>query len=357
MALGIRRVSQTKDRAEMVDILNRNFGPIQERRFDWRHTLNTAGEAFSWFMYDQASKNTVAMATVFPRFMRVNGKLTRGGQVGEFAVDSKYRSLGPAVQLQRATFEPVDDGNVDFSYDCPPHGQGMSTFIRLGMAPNCEVFRYALLFRTDEYFASRLATGLWIKPLVAVGNLALRMRTAKPHPPDVEICEHIGAFGEEFTCLDENAGVAGAVRSSRIARVLNWRYVEDPMASLCSSKGEAGKYQVLVARRRGELKAFLVFFIQSDGIAELVDLFGVDIPTVGFALLDAAIAVCRREKVSALHGFCSGDSELKPLFEALGFRRRERNAHVVAYVKPGNSTFAQMNSHARWTFSQVEVML
>lgn len=341
----------------MIDILNRNFGSDQEPRFDWRHSLNPAGESWSWFMYDTSTLATVAMTTLFPRHMRVSGQKTRGGQVGEFAVDSNYRSLGPAVRLQRATFEPVNGGDLLFCYDCPPHDQGMSTFARIGMHANCEIHRYALPLRSDEYLTTRLGHGAWTKPVVAAANLILRTRGVKRPATDAEVLEHTGPFGDEFSHLDEVASLPGTIRASRNATDLNWRYLEDPMASLCLPNGTAGKYRTFVARRAGELKAFLTFYIQPDGIAVLVDLFGLDLPETGLPLIDAAVQVCRREHVSCFHGFCSDDSELKPLFMRTGFHRRERNARVVAYARQADATFLQPSAPIRWTFSQVEVML
>lgn len=341
----------------MIEILKRNFGPIQEPRFDWRHSDNPAGESWSWFMYDGSKNLTVAMATVFPRHMRVNGKRVRAGQVGEFAVDSGYRSLGPAVLLQRTTFEPVNSGDLAFCYDCPPHDEGMSTFVRLGMRPNCEVIRYARPLRSDEYFAKRIGDGAWTKPLIAGANLLLRAQRKKAKVSGLEISRHEGLFGDEFTHLDEIASVSDGVRSSRHAVDLNWRYVLDPMASLCLPNGATGKYRVLAARRRGELVAFIVFFIQSDGIASLVDLFGLELPQAGLALLEAAVDICRLEGVSSFHGFCSNDCELKPLLETLGFRPRERNSRVVAYTGAGPTALNGSGSEMRWAFGQVEVML
>lgn len=357
MKIGIRRACLKNDRQEMIEILKRNFGPIQEPRFDWRHSENPAGESWSWFMYDGHQDATVAMATVFPRHMRVNGKRVRAGQVGEFAVDSGYRSLGPAVLLQRTTFEPVVSGDLTFCYDCPPHDEGMSTFVRLGMRPSCEVIRYALPLRSDEYFAKRIGDSAWTRPLVAGTNLLLRARRKKGNGFGLEVSRHEGPFGDEFTRLDEAASVSDTVRSSRHATDLNWRYVHDPLASLCLPNGATGRYQVLVARRAGVLCAFSVFFIQSDGIASLVDLFGLELPEAGLTLLQAAVDICRAEGVSSFHGFCSSQCELKDLFETLGFRPRERNSRVVAYTGTGPAALNGAGSKMRWAFSQVEVML
>jgi len=137
--LAVRQLSLIDDREEMLAVLKHNFGPIQEERFDWRHTDNPAGPCWSWFAYDRNSKATVAMVTVFPRHMRVGSNRMIAGQVGEFAVNATHRSLGPAVLVQRTTFGPVDSGALAFCYDCVPHDRGMSTFVRLGMLPDCEV--------------------------------------------------------------------------------------------------------------------------------------------------------------------------------------------------------------------------
>ncbi len=356
MSLGIRPLSLSDDRAEMIDILNRNFGPGQEARFDWRHIRNPAGESWSWFLYDKNSFATVAMATVFPRTMRVDGRIVRAGQVGEFVVDVKYRSLGPALKLQRSTFEPVDRGEIALCYDCPPHDEGMSTFVRLGMAANCEVYRFATRFRSDEYFAKRLGNGAWTKPVVAAANLLLRLRTRTGGARNVEVQKHAGRFGEEFSHLDEIVCPPGSVRSSRAAEVLNWRYVQDPISGT-ASLDTAAKYQILVARRGGELLGFTAFLIQPDGAASLVDLFGVGSEGARLELLDAALDFCRSAGASGLFGLCSEPSELKTVFETSGLRRRERSARVVAYTKPGNGLSAQISSGAKWSFGQVEMML
>lgn len=355
MGLGIRQASLPNDRAEMLDILNRNFCSAQELRFDWRHISNPAGESFSWFMYDKSTLATVAMATVFPRYMVVNGQYVRGGQVGEFAVNPEYRSLGPAVQLQRATFQPVDHGKLSFCYDCPPHDEGMSTFVRIGMDPTCNVYRYALPLRSDQYLNRRFGAHLWTKPAVAAANLVLRARRRNQSSRKLEIREHIGLFGEEFTHLEQAVAKGVGVRASRDARILNWRFVQDPAASVCLPKGTPGRHRVFVARSAGELKAFIVFLIQSDRIALIVDIFGLDLGKTGPSLIETALGICENEGVSTIQSLLSYESGLVPIFQAIGFRRRERNARVVPYI--GESARTHSSSAFKWMFAQLEVML
>lgn len=357
MNLVVRQVSPVKVRHELLDLLRRNLGASQEARFEWRYRLNPAGPAWSWFVYEGDSGAAVAMTSLFPRQMYVDGTLVTCGQVTHFVIDAGFRSLGPAVLLQRATFEPVNSGELAFCYDCPPHDQGMSTFVRLGMRANCEVVRYALLLRSDEYLSRKIGKAGWTRPLVATSNLLLSMRRKARLPDGVEICEHAGAFGEEFSSLDRLVPSSGTVRASRSAENLNWRYREDPETVECASNGDKGEYRVLVARRAGELLAFVVLFVvRKDGIASIADLFGSQAPEVRAALLESAIDICRQDDLHAVHAFCSDGSELESLFKGTGFRPRERNARVVAYENPENRNGKVLNPNLRWAFGHVEVV-
>jgi hypothetical protein len=334
-----------QDRQEMLDLLDRNLPYPQELGFDWRYKLNPAGQAWSWFLYEPGGKAAVAMTSLFPRKMYVDGKEMLVGQVMHFVVDAKYRSLGPAVLLQRATFNPVNSGELDFCYDCPPHDQGMSTFVRLGMQSNCEVIRYARLLRSDEYFANKIGTKMWAKPAVAVTNVLLRARRSQSITPGIEICSHDLSFDEEFSMLDRLVSSVGAIRHRRSAEELNYRHRANPEF----------RHRVMVARRRRELLAFIVF-VQSEGIGSIVDLFGRELQTVAAPLLDAVIDICRRENMWALHGNCSEGNELASLFVANGFRPRERAARVVAYARPDSAPHELLGNGMRWSFSRVELL-
>jgi hypothetical protein len=223
----------------------------------------------------------------------------------------------------------------------------MSTFVRLGMAPDCEIIRYALLLRTDEFLQKRLGKGLWTKPLAMMANVFIGRRGSRRSFQGLEISEFAVPFGEEFSQLDTVVPGSGVIRASRSAELLNWRYRENP--------GTDTTY-TLVVRRSGELLAFLALWICSDGSASIVDLFGLELAKTGPALIEAAIEVCRERKLAGVYGFCSNESELKTLFREAGFRPRERLARVVAYENPSGSHHV-LNHGLRWTFSHVEEMV
>lgn len=341
MDIAIRRASLSEDRQELIALLERNFhGPATQ--FRWRHEDNPAGPGWSWIAYDRNSGAVSAMASVFPRRMYLDGKPVLCGQVGDFAVDKSCRSLGPALMLQRATFQPVDSGDLAFCYDCPPHDQGMATFVRLGMLPTCEITRYACLLRSDELVKSKFGAARWTKALTMGANVVLGMRRSSKEVPGLEICQLQGEFGDEFTYLDELVPSFGTIRASRSAEVLNWRFNRraDPNISHTA---------ILVARRCGELLAFLAILAYRDGRAAIADLFGQDLGEVGLPLLTEAIARCRRKNLSCVDAYCADKSVLRALLGAVGFYPRERAARVVAYGTSNNYRAVS------WSVGQAEV--
>jgi hypothetical protein len=341
MGIAVRRASLSEDRNQLIAVLERNFpGPAMQ--FRWRHEENPAGPGWSWIVYDQHSGGVRAMASVFPRRMYMDGKPFLCGQVGEFAVDKNYRSLGPALMLQRATFQPVDSGDLAFCYDCPPHDQGMATFVRLGMLPVCEITRYRYLLRSDELMKRKFGDTQWSKALTLGTNFLLGMRLSREEVQGLEICRLQGEFGDEFTHLDELVPSFGTIRASRSADLLNWRFYRrtDPNVSYTN---------VLMARRCGELLAFLAILVHRDGRATISDLFGQCLGQAGLPLLREGIAICRQNKLSCIDAYCADNSELRTLLRAAGFYLRERAARVVAY---GTSNGCRA---ALWSMGQAEV--
>lgn len=316
----VRPVDLDTDRDELLAVLDRNLTDLPHaRRFQWLYRDHPLGRALAWFVCD-GPRQVVGIASLFPRAMWLGGRVVSGGQVGDFAIDAAHRSLGPAVMLQRATFEPVDSGVLHCCYDCPPHERGMSTFRRLGIKPTAVMVRYACLLRTDRQLTRRLSRSVaaGISPLA---NAALRLSRIRHRPsPGLDIAIHHGRFGAEFSALDGRVGGAAGIRGRRTAEDLNWRFRDDPLAD----------YEVLTARRRGELEGFAVLAV-AGADPSLVDVFGVLPLGDTVALLDAAVAHAREMGGETLHACVSEGSRLADALVGAGLRSRARGPLVVVY--------------------------
>jgi hypothetical protein len=341
MAICVRPIDRVSDHQELLALLEANLPAIPHaRRFPWLYHENPDGPAWSWFVQEKATGQIVGTASVFPHALWVGGESRLCGQVGDFAISPKYRSLGPNLLLHRATFELVDRGTLSFCYDCTANEKGMATFRRLGMQAQCAVERHAFPLRADRQLAK--VRGLSI--LAPAVNALLRMqRPRKSTASGLEISEHTGAFGEEFTHLDRALCNPETIRVRRTAEVLNWRYRKDPLQ----------KYQVLTARRSGELRAFAVFYVKGPEVM-IADLFGMEQPDAGVALLAAVAERCEMQ-CETIHAFLAAGSEMAGVHVNAGFRPRPSPTQVVAYAKPGSEVSEFLQDSRRWTFSAVDI--
>jgi len=345
--MAVRPVNLNSEQEELLDILGRNLKDLSHvRRFQWFYYNNPSGTAWSWFAYEKGSKKIVGVASVFPRFVWVGDEVKRCGQVGDFAIDISYRSLGPAVMLQRATFEPVQEGLLAFCYDCPPHESGMSTFRRLGMQANCQMYRYARLLKTDRQLVQYLGQGRLAAYSAVIGNLLLELWAFQKYKiAGLEISYYTDHFGEEFSQLDARVGGSKVIRSQRKAEDLNWHYRDNPLH----------EYQVLTARQNGELLAFIVFFVSDQDIF-IVDLFGLKFPDAALQLLEAVIEHKKEKSIQTLQATISDANSLTDVLHKAGFRYRAKGAQVVAYTQPGTEIFGMLHGGLPWSLNYTDIL-
>jgi hypothetical protein len=345
MGLTVRPVDLETDREELLAILETNLPQMAHRkRFDWLYRGAPAGRARSWFVRDEAARRTIGVASVFPRAVWIDGESRRCGQVGDFAVEREYRTLGPAVMLQRATFEPVDAGELAFCYDCPPDGRGMAPFVRLQMPPTLQTARYAMLLRADRQLSRRLGSfpGARLVALAANAFLALRGRS-RAAGCDISVLD--GRFGDEFTAFDEECRTDTPVRMRRSAEDLNWRYRDDPLRT----------YEVLTARRRGELRGFLILSAAADDAA-LVDVAPAPPDPTACALLHAARRYLKRSLVQTFSVLAAQVPQAAAALGRIGFRRRSAGPIVVAYTPPGSRLGAVLQHPGSWPLQYADVL-
>jgi hypothetical protein len=321
MGLRVRALQLPEERDSLLAVLQRNLGGLDHRkRYQWLYHDNPAGPGFAWGVFRERSDTPVGVATLVPVYLWIGGQRILCGRVEDFAVDLAHRSLGPAVALQRATFAPIDDGSMALCYDTPPHAAGMATFRRLGMSASAAVYRYVVLARTAPWLQERFGLPAGIA-LLCGSVLDLALRAGWRHPRGVDIAEHLGAFGDEFTELDAIVGAnSRVVRGSRSAKELTWLYRQEPLRT----------YQILTARREGELIGWAVYSV-TDSKLDLVDWLDVSGTRAFKGLLAAVAARGTRTGKLRWQTLATTQTPTSTVLRRMGFHRREQACSVVAY--------------------------
>src|SRR5215831_8052216 len=119
-AVVIRDGDLETDRKLAIDTLARCLKPAyDDARFDWVYRQNPHGRGRLWVATDPANGAVVGIAGAFPRRMCLYGRTELAWVLGDFCVSDAYRSVGPALALQRACLAEISGGAIPFCYDFP----------------------------------------------------------------------------------------------------------------------------------------------------------------------------------------------------------------------------------------------
>lgn len=319
MGIVVRATDLGADRALLIQVLRRYLTPLSdERRFDWLYRQSPHGHARAWLAVDENNGETVGAAALFPRRMHAKGIEIAGCVLGDFCMHPSYRSLGPALQLQRACLMELESGAWELGYDFPSAGMA-AVYRRLGVEPREQIVRWAKPLRVDRRIAQRIRMRLLARGLSAVGNHLLELQDSKlVRRMQWTISLHEGACQEEFSVLAREVSAGYGLCVERTAKYLNWRYLAHPIRH----------HQILTARQNGSLSGYLVF-TQSGLDARIVELFGIPQEEMLKSLVAGAAKLLRERGVMTLSAPMGVSHPWVPLLRSLGFRPRESTPVIL----------------------------
>ena len=321
----IREADIDADRTTLIDFLRENLtSQSDEKRFDWLYRSNPYGEARAWIAFDEGKGSVIGVAAAFPRLVRVSSQDLLCWNLGDFAIKKGYRSLGPALLLQRACLAQVNEGEIPFLYD-HPSDRMMAIYERIGIPATGRVVRFAKLVGIDLKVAQFLQYGPLAQGVSALGNflLAVKDRKRAVHKGlTISLCT--GSFGEDFSHLDEKVSGHFKIYGRRTTQYLNWRYGDNPLQ----------EYTILTVRHDAELLAYAIFS-QIGQTAVLVDLFGHPQPDIIAFLLAALVEGLRRRGILTLSAPALESSPFNSFLKQAGFFVRESSSFIVYTQKNG----------------------
>ena len=311
------------DRELLIDAFTRYLNPLYDaRKFDWLYHENPHGEARAWIATDPGHNTIVGVAAAFPRRMYIDGHEECGWVLGDFCIHEQYRSLGPALQLQRACLDAVDTALLPFCFDFPS-ARMVAVYKRLRIDAREDMLRLAKPLRVDRKVTEVVHNHALAYSLSAVGNLMLALRDSSPtHTSAVTMSLHHDKCGEEFSELDREMSGQHRVAIQRSADYLNWRYLANPLYTC----------EILTARHHGALIAYAIFE-QTDEDATLVDLFGIENPTVIRSLVEEMVVILRKRGVITLSAPILASHPWVALLQQMGFKTREA-CPLIVYGSP-----------------------
>jgi hypothetical protein len=336
MILKIRPGDLDADRDVTVRLLARHVNPAYDRRrFDWLYRDAPAGVGRLWVAEDGSTGGVVGVAGAFPRRMLVEGRPVPAWVLGDFCIDDAHRTLGPALQLQRACLDDLAGDEMAFCYDFPSRSME-AVYRRLGILPAHRLRRLVRPLRVRRLLERR--GGAWLGGslgrLVDVG-LGWAARSGRRYR-GITVASHAGRCGPEFSALTQLAASAYRVCGDRSAQYVNWRYLDNPMQP----------HELLTARIGATLVGWVA--VSRDGeAATLVDLFAIPERRVVIALIRGAIARLWAQGAASVCFEMTGSHPWMSGLGRLGLRPRG-DSPVAVYTRPGSEVGGDILRHTGW---------
>lgn len=335
MNIVVRSADLESDKALIVETLLRHLTPqSNDRRFDWLYRNGPHGPARVWLAMDADQGTIVGVSGAFPRRVSVGGRQKMSWVLGDFCIHEQYRTLGPALQLQRASIAQADRENIAFWYDFPGDNM-MAVYHRLQIKPSKKMLRLVKPLRVDRKVGDLIKNPEIARWLSTTGNFLLLLKDrAFQSKHKLTLSLHTGECTQEFSELADKVCGQDGIWIWRSAEYLNWRYLAHPISH----------YELLTARKDGMLLAYAVF-TQNAKDASVVDLFGVEDPDVIVGLVKGLVEILQERDIITVSIKILETHPWLPLLRTCGFWVRGAEP-VVVQVSPGISedrVFEKMN--------------
>jgi hypothetical protein len=323
MSAKIIEADLDRDGAQIAKALSEYLNPLANgARFEWLYACNPHGRTKAWVALDDDG-NLVATAAAFPRRVYIEGKKYEAWVLGDFCVQDSFRTIGPALQLQRKCLADLEAAGAAFCYDFPSRGM-LAIYRRMGLAPSMEMIRFAKLLTVDRQIAKFVKSQYMARSISAPLNKLLDLYGTKNLADGtLTFSVHEGTCRDEFSHLAESIASSTGICIDRSAEYLNWRYRANSSYS----------YEIITARRAGVLVGYCVFY-EAEQDATVVDLFGLKKDAVIAGLICAVEDHLKRRGVAVLSVPAAEKHPFVPLLRALGFAHREKSPIMTVISKP-----------------------
>jgi hypothetical protein len=313
MSITVRPANLGPDQNTLLDTLTRYLNSVSDvRRFHWLYLTGGHKRAHAWLAVDTERNSVCGVAAAFQRRFYSGNNEILSWVLGDFCLDPQYRSLGPALQLQRACLSVLENSQSAFCYDFPSASM-VAVYKRLGLSVTGKMVRLAKPLRVDRKVKEMIQSPAAQRVVASVGNTFLKVASPRAKVDEAwEIGIQQGACGEEFTALAEGQRGKFRLCLQRSASYLNWRYLENPLAC----------HEIITARRGGRLIGYVVW-THAEEDASIVDIFGDEDPQMVRRLVTEVTVLARERGMMTLSVSLNESHPWRSLFSEVGFHLRD----------------------------------
>ncbi len=213
---------------QVVDLWVQQGNPreVYEKRFQWFYMKNPLPKVTMYTLRKNEESLLLGTKTIMSREWQYKGSVANIAVFGDFFVDEKHRSLGPALKLLKAAIE-TSRVKQDLLYGFP-NQKAEPVFKKAGFKNTGHLIRYSRVILTSDLFEqhSKLNKVAFISPLVDF-VLGAYLKLACAITTNYTLREEMSA-DSRFDDLWEAAKDKYTAIGQRDARYINWRALAFP---------------------------------------------------------------------------------------------------------------------------------
>ena len=335
-------IEDDKDIIKSILDQNREY-KIDEKRYEWLYLNNPFGRARSWIIKDEEIDQIIGAAAAYPRLIWVKGKMIQCHVLADFSVNHEYRSLGPAIKLNRASLMPVYDGMVPFAYDFP--SQTMAAAHRWS-----KVYPIGEMIRLVRPLQVRSKIGriplIRKEPIKTIINTLAKgvLNLIPPYKTDRTFsfeCEMIteNTFDKEFEQLDNKIGPSFPVCGSRNPKYLKWRYGQNPLR----------RFRIIKLLKEDNFCGYAIFCLHDDdNRIHIYDLYSYDFQNVKKSLIYFLLHTARKDDIETIHFALLESNPWVTNLKKYGFVSRPPPADVFIFLSKSSPLNGVVNIADNW---------
>lgn len=325
MAYVVREADPRKEWPSIHALRVRNAQVYAEQRHIWMYEANPYGPTRAW-VATTSDGEVIGVAGLTPRIVRIGRREVPAGQAIDLIVDARHRTLGPALQLQKAVTTSLQSLGLPLIYAFP-NSQSEGLFLRAGYQPIAPLQYWVKPLRSEyklrQYISSKVALNT-IAFLIDIGLRLTERNRSFCIPPGTRAVL-LDTFDQRFDDLWDRAALHFPIIGLRSSSYLRWRFGTYP-------DGRYNIFGLLTADDR--LHAFLVFHL-SGGKAFIADMLATG-PTLLRAVLIEFSRRLRSEGVQAITLACHGPAWVAQTLRGVGFHYRGDVGRVLLYSDPAS---------------------
>jgi hypothetical protein len=279
--------------------------------------------------------------------MVIDGQPYRAGHTVNLAIDPKYRTAGPAIQLQRGVLETVRHKSQ--ALVCGVTERAVAVMTRVGFRKVGPLERWTKVLHSEHKLQKYLKLPMFAKCAgigldFALWGLSPEARRRRQRGWHVEFPEQ---FDDRFDRLWDRARAQFLIATERSSQFLNWRYrdcCDDKFQTLCLTDA------------KGELAGYVVFSNQGQTV-RFSDLLCARPDDLEILIVEALRHVrTLRPAVQSVSVPYFGNGFLPSVLRRCGFMQRPEQNQLVVWANEESLPLASLCDRDRWYLTGADLL-